>query len=140
MRCLTQRLTQADGCKLDPGQTGERWAPSTAASACRGKTESARLALKESLAEYPCNWAAWKALHRVCAEWEDVINLEIPASFAREFFFIEVCMTLHWSGEALSRMAALNETFPRSAWLVVKAGTAHYTMRKMEEAKVCFES
>ena len=29
---------------------------------CRGKLESARLALKESVAEYPFNWSAWKAL------------------------------------------------------------------------------
>jgi hypothetical protein len=72
----------------------------------------------------------------VCTEWEDVINLGLPAAAPREFFFVAMCMTLHWNHEALSRMAKLNDVFPRSSWLVLKAGTAHYNLRKMEEAKV----
>ena len=103
---------------------------------CRKKTDSARLALKESVELYPFNWSAWKALQTVCAEWEDVIHLELPDSAARDFFFVQMCMTLHWHQEALSRMAKLNDVFPRSSWLVLKAGAAHYSMRKMEEAKV----
>lgn len=102
----------------------------------RRKLESARLALRESVTEYPFNWSAWKALQVVCAEWEDVTNLSLPDSVAREFFFVVMCMTLHWNQEALSRMAKLTDVFPRSLFLVLKAGTAHYNLRKMEEAKV----
>ena len=65
-----------------------------------------------------------------------MINLELPDSVVREFFFVAMCMTLHWNQEALSRMAKLNDLFPRSSFLVLKAGTAHYNLRKMEEAKV----
>jgi hypothetical protein len=102
----------------------------------RKKLDSARLALRESVTAYPFNWSAWKALQVVCAEWEDVINLSLPESVAREFFFVVMCMTLHWNQEALSRMAKLTDIFPRSSFLVLKAGTAHYNLRKMEEAKV----
>ena len=41
-----------------------------------------------------------------------MINLELPDSVVREFFFVAMCMTLHWNQEALSRMAKLNDLFP----------------------------
>lgn len=102
---------------------------------CSKKRESARLALRESVSRYPFNWSAWKALQVVCDEWEDVDHLDLPVSIARDFFFVSMSMSLHWNQEALSRMAKLTATFPRSAFLVLKAGTAHYNLRKMEEAK-----
>lgn len=103
---------------------------------CRKKLDSARLALRESVTAYPFNWSAWKALQVVCTEWEDVTALNLPNSVCRDFFYVVMCMTLHWNQEALSRMAQLTVVFPRSSFLVLKAGTAHYNLRKMEEAKV----
>ena len=105
------------------------------AAACRKKLDSARLALRESVTAYPFNWSAWKALQVVCTEWEDVTALNLPDSVCRDFFYVVMCMTLHWNQEALSRMAQLTAVFPRSSFLVLKAGTAHYNLRKMEEAK-----
>ena len=103
---------------------------------CRDKKKQAREVLVESLQLYPCNWSAWKALQNVCKEWDDITALKLPEHVVREFFFASMSLELQWSSEALSRMSQLSQKFPRSDFLVLKAGVAHYNMRKMDEAQV----
>lgn len=113
----------------------------------RDNKAEARAVLTESVQKYPCNWSAWKALAHVCEEWDAVSKLQLPDHFMRDFFFAVMSLDLQWSREALSRMAALSTQFPRSDFLVLKAATAHYNMRKMDEAQArvpihpgCFHS
>lgn len=105
----------------------------------RDKKDLAKEVLAESVTLYACNWSAWKALLDVCKEWDDVSSLRLPDHAARDFFFAAMSLELHWNGEALSRMAKLSEQFPRSDYLMLKAATAHYNMRKMDEAQELFE-
>lgn len=101
--------------------------------------DEARAVLAASVAAYPCNWSAWRALQAACPDFAAAAATPLPAHFAARFFHAAVCVETQRNAEGLDALRALSDAFPASQPLLLAAAVAHNNLHNYDEAQGLFE-
>ena len=103
----------------------------------RERKAEAKAALLASVRAFPCNWGAWTALLPLFDAAPDPGAL--PDHFMARFFLAALCLELQMNERGLEHLEGLARLFPRSDYVKAQTATAHYNLRRFDEAQGLFQ-
>lgn len=105
----------------------------------QNQIERARDILIHSVAKYPCNWSAWKALAETCTDYSVTMSLALPDHFMSRFFHAHVLIEMQHCEDGLRAAQKLCDDFPESAGTISAMAMAHNHLRNYDAAQEMFE-